>query len=88
MKTEEFLTRLRETPRDWLLTPASSIRNAAGLCPIEAVTGVLGAFNNGPRILGVSRSWVSRVANAADYGTRTYRRLWRKRLLEACGLTE
>ncbi len=89
MKAEEFLKRLRKTPRKWHLEPRDGnreIRCDLGLCPIEAVgkTGQYTAVRAGVQ-LGLSEDLTCKIMDAADDETHG---IWRRRLLEACGLSK
>jgi len=98
MTFEEFLVRLRKTPRQWFLDRGtfgpSLIRlkrkKGATHCPISAVTGKPGDFTNpkaGAYRLGLSSATGEAIIIAAD-NTKGHRSKVRKALLDACGLTE
>jgi hypothetical protein len=91
MTLEQFLERLRETPRGWIVSSNGLIRYIKGdeyACPISAVAG---RFNGGigmPRTLagklGLSAWLTDDIVGAAD--SIFCKADLRKQLLEACGL--
>lgn len=95
MTYSEFLTKLQETPRNWIVTPQNWIRTASktgqtGMCPLAAIFG--GPNYNGPynaKMAGLIDPWPWHIMAAADNNKNFGERLEiRRDLLEACGLTE
>lgn len=95
MNYEEFLEKLRATPRDWYVTYGRMIRlNEKRACPLVAVARLLfpeaesfhPAEITRPRtLLGMEYALADKIADAAD--TEAYPQI-RADLLAACGLTE
>jgi hypothetical protein len=85
MTLEEFLVKLRETPRNWLVTAGDDIRTVGGMCPLEVVADVPKfAFEIAALELSIDRKLRSRIVMAADTEHREPE--VRAKLLEACGL--
>ena len=83
MNEDEFLERLRQTPRDWAVSEDGRIRRPLNICPLDAVRIL---FNELPRL-----AFRGAIMFAADrHSMRLYSdgRQLRQRLLEACGLEE
>lgn len=80
---EQFLEKLRETPRDWRLTSIGRIRNKHGFCPLYVVYGGWGS----DKVL-LFPDVRDGVLITADYqfGDSTYDENLRWKLLDACGL--
>lgn len=91
MDYQAFLAKLRETPRDWYLTPNGHIRRGptcSEQCPISALTG--GEDVDAPQIaddIGLDLGVTSDVISAADILPFCQSTV-RADLLSACGLTE
>lgn len=104
MTLDEFLAALRETPREWYLTPgARMIRlpatdSATGTptfcCPVTACDPMgprsLGVFRDSGYRVGLPAEVVTRIAASADneIGSESYDPTLRAQLLDACGLKE
>lgn len=93
MTREEFLAKLRETPRDWFLDGGSIRRQGlqGAQCPITSLADEQTAeWREVARRLGIYRAGT--IAGAADFpcklAFRKARQKLRAQLLEACGLTE
>ena len=91
---EQFLERLRATPRDWYLTANyHSIRRQPKVgapleCPISALLSMPAyAFDDAAKILGLPHMESMRIARAADNSSAPSAQRLRAELLEACGLT-
>ena len=91
---EQFLERLRKTPRDWYLTQNyNSIRRQpkAGApleCPISALLNMPAHdFARAGQLLGLPQMEAMRIARAADNSSAPSAQRLRAELLEACGLT-
>lgn len=97
MTIDEFLERLKQTPRGWRLAvdpddePYGAIRlGPLGRChcPISAVTGNLDHFASPGEValeLGLSNDDGDAIVEAADNDIHC-NQVIRRRLLEACGL--
>lgn len=84
MTLEEFLVKLRETPRNWIVTHGDDIRTVDGFCPLEVVAGNIKGFVSAATILGMDTTLRCRIAYAADTAHREPE--LRAKLLGACGL--
>lgn len=101
MEYPEFLQKLRETPRDWYITPgdlpihglayAGRIRRLDSLdkqCPISSIMDDnLSVFDWVAKQLGLGNNLRDKIIYAAD-NDNFHDRSIRKDLLEACGLQE
>lgn len=91
MTYEEFLDKLRATPRDWGLIPGGGIRYArppdyhsgAARCPVNRVFG----YHSSSQI---ENNWQYDVLRASDWHNHADPHLVaiRREILEACGLPE
>ena len=103
MTLDEFLNRLRETPREWelhegrylttLFISSHDPANVGWQCPITAVHGKglgSGNFRLCSRQLGLDTDLAMKIAVTADRDIcrRNYDPQLRKQLLEACDLEE
>lgn len=93
MTLEQFLEKLEQTPRDWVLDAmvtqeqALSIRRGFMQCPISAMRDGMGS--NYPSIakeLGLDIALANDIAKAADASPEGYDPELRAKLLKACGL--
>lgn len=89
MTREEFLARLRQTPRDWYLEPDGEIRRRIGhipQCPISSLEDrPAHEFEEVADNLEIYSCLA--IARAADNMRKCSNKI-RAQLLEACGLTE
>lgn len=89
MTINQFLDKLRQTPRDWFIDPISGDLRRKGAdgeeqCPISSLGNVeVGDYEYVGRSLGLSRKDIDQIAYRADENTRHPLRLG---LLLACGL--
>ena len=102
MSTRRFWPALRNTPRDWFLTPSGAIvrevRPRELACSITAAckqeTGKFFAtsrYRDAGKLLGMTLAEMVMIATANDtlaFGLDAKQRQIRRRLLDACGLTE
>jgi len=95
MTYEEFLDKLRATPRDWYVNCVGRIRRRHGdnfvldQCPISALVGYTSvAYRSASETLNIPPKLVRLIIAAADYdlGLDKHRKLIRQDLLAACGL--
>ena len=91
MTLNQFLTKLRKTPRRWeLVTEWGDVRvrqQRTGRCPLEVVAGVKrGRWEEAAYKLGLPDKACESILRAADIAS--IRNHLRLRLLAACGLTE
>jgi len=87
MTYQEFLDRLRQTPRDWEIVNGR-IRRDRNTCPIRAVDGRDGCLNvhESRKRLRLRLTTSARIVSAADAWSDD--QPTRRDLLAACGLTE
>ena len=102
MSTWRFWAALRNTPRDWWLTPSGAVvregRPHELACSITAAckqeTGTFfstSRYKNAGKLLGMTLAEMVMIATANDtlaFGLDAKQRQIRRRLLDACGLTE
>lgn len=84
---EQFLEKLKQTPRDWRIWPGECLRNGSGSCPLMAVYEI--THIKDANLLLADRAAV--ILAADDAGPRRhpcYQSGLRERLIDACGLTE
>lgn len=85
MTLEEFLERLRKTPRDWQVTQGLIRRGNHWQCPITSLLDECAwRYDLIGSSIGLPHHLVRQIANAADDITGESE--LRARLLEACGL--
>ena len=90
MTIDEFIKRLSQIKRSWIITSRGRIRDEHDWCPIESMAEVDGAYSFGARKLGLSHDDAKLIVFAADdqqfiFEHESLTEL-RKRLLKACGL--
>ena len=91
MTIDEFLEKLKETPREWCITGTGTIRSHRGLgdwtCPVCKVAGVSGQMAwMHIKSLGLSQCDADSIVAAADLRPE-YSETLRARMLYACGLS-
>ena len=91
MTLNQFLTKLRKTPRDWKFI-GSRIRRCEGdkyFCPITSLCSKyfrVNAYRDAAKYLKMSSRGYKKVVEAADSNFSAPE--FRKKLLKACGLEE
>lgn len=89
MTLPEFLEKLRETPRNWIVYDDRRIRletDATTSCPLTCFSGENSVmFSECAQKLGISEPDMYSIVEAADAMTRHDPKI-RAQLLEACGL--